>query len=130
MDNFSFLSNAHPEVIDSMFQQYLESPSSVDVGWARFFEGFQFAKADFKSGGAIPENVQKEFKVINLIHGYRQRGHLFTKTNPVRQRRAYTPTLEIENFGLEAADLTTVFQAGAEIGIGAATLQDIINHLE
>ena len=130
MDNFSFLSNAHPEVIDSMFQQYLENPSSVDVGWARFFEGFQFAKADFKSGGAIPENVQKEFKVINLIHGYRQRGHLFTKTNPVRQRRAHTPTLEIENFGLEKNDLETVFQAGAQLGIGAAKLKDIVSHLE
>ena len=65
---------------------------------------------------------------MNLIHGYRQRGHLFTKTNPVRQRRKYMPTLDIANFGLEPADLETVFQAGNEIGIGPAKLKDIIAH--
>lgn len=130
MDNYSYLSNAHPEVIDSMYQQYVENPSSVDEGWARFFEGFQFAKADFTSGGAIPENVQKEFKVVGLIHAYRQRGHLFTKTNPVRQRRSYAPDLSIENYGLDKSDLETVFQAGAQIGIGPAKLKDIVAHLE
>src|SRR5690606_14728377 len=84
---------------------------------------------DFESG-EIPENVQKEFKVIELINGYRSRGHLFTKTNPVRERRKYSPTLAIENYGLEQSDLQTVFQAGTEVGIGPATLKEIIDHLE
>ncbi|MDZ4823763.1 MAG: 2-oxoglutarate dehydrogenase E1 component, partial [Flavobacteriales bacterium] len=74
--------------------------------------------------------LQKEFKVINLINAYRQRGHLFTKTNPVRERRKHTPPLNIELFGLNDADLKTTFQAGSEVGIGAATLHDIIAHLE
>jgi 2-oxoglutarate dehydrogenase E1 component len=130
MDTYSYLSNAHPEVIDSMYQKYLQNPAEVEESWARFFEGFQFAKADFSSGGAIPENVQKEFKVINLIQAYRQRGHLFTKTNPVRQRRSYQPTLDAENFGLTQADMETVFQAGSQLGMGAAKLKDIISHLE
>ena len=55
---------------------------------------------------------------------------MFTKTNPVRERRKYSPTLEIENFGLEQSDLDTVFQAGNDVGIGAATLREIIAHLE
>ena len=38
----------------------------------------------------IPEHVQKEFQVVRLIDGYRMRGHLFTKTNPVRDRRTYS----------------------------------------
>lgn len=131
MDKYSYISNAHPEVIDSMFAQYKQNPESVDITWQKFFEGFEFAKADFSSPqGGIPENVAKEFKVIQLINGYRQRGHLFTKTNPVRERRKYSPTLEIENFGLAAADLDTVFQAGNEIGLGNAKLRDIIAHLE
>jgi hypothetical protein len=37
--------------------------------------------------------------------------------------------LEITNFGLTDADLNVVFQAGEEIGIGAAKLSDIIAHL-
>ncbi len=72
----------------------------------------------------------KEFRVINLIHAYRTRGHLFTKTNPVRARRDYSPDLRIAHFGLEEADLDTVFEAGSEVGIGPASLRDIIGHLE
>ena len=68
--------------------------------------------------------------MLDLIHGYRTRGHLFTQTNPVRARRTYTPTLALENFDLSEADLETVFQAGNEVGIGPATLRNIVAHLE
>ncbi|MBD3639293.1 MAG: 2-oxoglutarate dehydrogenase E1 component [Crocinitomicaceae bacterium] len=129
MDKFTYVGNSDVNAIDDLYQKYIENPESVDIQWARFFEGVDFAKTDFESGG-IPENFQKEFKVINLINGYRSRGHLFTKTNPVRERRKYAPTLDIENFGLEKADLQTTFQAGSEIGIGPATLQEIVDHLE
>ncbi|MCL4118593.1 UNVERIFIED_CONTAM: hypothetical protein GTU68_016088 [Idotea baltica] len=78
----------------------------------------------------IPEQVQKEFQVVKLIDAYRTRGHLFTKTNPVRARRKYAPTLEIENFGLSQNDLDTVFNAGDILGIGAQSLREIRNHLE
>ena len=71
-----------------------------------------------------------EFKVVNLIMAYRLRGHLFTKTNPVRRRRQYAPTLDIENFGLTQDDLKKKFDAGNIIGIGNATLQAIIEHLQ
>ena len=72
---------------------------------------------------------QKEFQVVKLIEGYRTRGHLFTKTNPVRNRRTYSPNLEVENFGLSQDDLSTVFNAGAIVGIGPSTLSTIIEHL-
>jgi 2-oxoglutarate dehydrogenase E1 component len=130
MDKVTYVGNADVTAIDYLYKEYLNDPQSVDIGWQKFFEGFDFARTNFDDDGAIPENFQKEFKVINLIQGYRTRGHLFTKTNPVRDRRKYTPTLEIQNFGLEEADLNTVFQCGEEIGIGAATLKDIIAHLE
>ena len=130
MDKVTYVGNADVTAIDYLYKEYLNDPQSVDIGWQKFFEGFDFARTNFDDDGAIPENFQKEFKVINLIQGYRNRGHLFTKTNPVRDRRKYTPTLEIQNFGLEESDLNTVFQCGEEIGIGAATLKDIIAHLE
>ena len=65
-----------------------------------------------------------------MIDGYRSRGHLFTKTNPVRARRKYEPSLDIENFDLSQNDLDTVFNAGEILGIGAQTLREIISHLE
>ena len=129
MDKFSFIGNADVNAIDDLYKKYQTNPESIDIEWVKFFEGFDFAKSDFESG-EVPENFKKEFKVINLINAYRNRGHLFTKTNPVRERRTYTPTLDIENFGLEQSDLNTVFQAGDEIKIGPSTLQNIINHLK
>lgn len=83
------------------------------------------------SNSNIPDEIRKEFLVMNLIEAYRSRGHLFTKTNPVRDRRTYSPTLSIENFGLSTADLNTKFNCAIEIGLKeATTLQNIINRLE
>ena len=130
MDNYSYLSNAENSVIDDLYAQYLRDPELVETGWRKFFEGFEFSKANFEKGEGISQDMHQEFKVINLINGYRSRGHLFTKTNPVRERRKYSPTLDIENFGLDKSDLNTVFQAGAEIGIGPETLSNIVSHLE
>lgn len=93
MDKFSYMSNAHGSSIEELYDQYLEENSSVEYGWQKFFEGFEFARTNFEDHGVIPENMNKEFKVIQLINGYRNRGHLFTKTNPVRERRKYKPDL-------------------------------------
>lgn len=130
MDKVTYVGNADVTAIEYLYKSYQSDPQSVDIGWQKFFEGFDFARTSYEDQGEIPENFQKEFKVINLINGYRTRGHLFTKTNPVRDRRKYTPTLDLENFGLAEADLDIVFQSGNEVGIGAATLRDIVSHLE
>jgi len=132
MDKFSYVGNSDVNAIEDLFIQYQKDANSVDKTWQDFFKGFEFAKTDYSSqnNGLIPENVSKEFKVINLINGYRMRGHLFTKTNPVRQRRKYKPDMSIEVFGLSEKDLDTVFQAGTEIEIGPAKLRDIVSHLQ
>lgn len=130
MEQLSFLGNADIGSIETLYNQYKQDPQSVDSQWRIFFSGFELAllrqpEAEAAGGGLM----DKEFAVINLINDYRRRGHLFTKTNPVRSRRTYTPTLAIENFGLTQADLNTPFRAGSEIGIGTASLQAIIDHL-
>ncbi|MBL1279893.1 MAG: 2-oxoglutarate dehydrogenase E1 component [Fluviicola sp.] len=130
MDKVTYVGNADVNAVDNLYEMYLKDPESVDIGWQKFFEGFDFARTNFEDGGGVPENFQKEFKVINLINGYRNRGHLFTHTNPVRDRRIYTPSLAIENFGLSEADLDTVFQVGEDIGMGPATLRAIVQDLE
>ncbi|ADY52928.1 2-oxoglutarate dehydrogenase, E1 subunit [Pseudopedobacter saltans DSM 12145] len=133
MDNLSYLSNADSAYIDSLYQSYKENPQSVDFGWQKFFEGFDFGLQSDADGsvpqpvisGATPDHVLKEINVLNMIDGFRTRGHLFTKTNPVRERRKYYPGKELETFGLSDADLDTVFNAGVEIGLGPAKLRDI-----
>lgn len=129
MDKYSFLNAAHTAHFAELYDQYLINPDSVEPSWRAFFQGFDFG-IEQQADVEIPEDVLKEFRVVKLIDAYRGSGHLFTKTNPVRRRRQYSPTLDIKNFGLDQDDLKTVFSAGDIIGIGAATLADIIIHLE
>jgi 2-oxoglutarate dehydrogenase E1 component len=141
MDPYSFLNAAHTSFFADLYDKYLKNPDSVEPSWRAFFQGYDFgseshgffneeAVVSTAAISEMPENMQKEFQVIRLIDGYRSRGHLFTETNPVRERRKYSPTLDLENFGLTEADLNTVFSAGEIIGIGAATLTDIVAHLK
>ena len=132
MEKFTQVGNQEIAAIEEFYQEYLNNPESLDESWRLFFKGFELARKNFKSSGPgqSPELMDKEFAILNLIHGYRQRGHLFTKTNPVRARRKYSPTLAVENFGLEQADLERTFQAGNSIGIGPAKLKDIVAHME
>ena len=136
MDKHSYLSNGDTAALDALYQQYLNDPSSVDAGWARFFEGFELARTSYEalpnvqvtSGGDA--QLRKEFLVLDYINAYRQRGHLFTRTNPVRERRKYSPPLDLPTYGLSDADLDTVFAAGNEVGLGPAKLRDIIALLD
>jgi|JI9StandDraft_1071089.scaffolds.fasta_scaffold01221_14 2-oxoglutarate dehydrogenase E1 component len=136
MDKYSYLSNVDSAWLDEQYQHFLKDPASVDPGWARFFEGFELARTEhamlpgvqFSSGTG--DAMAKEFKVLEYINAYRQRGHLFTRTNPVRERRTYTPPLDLVSYGLAASDLDTVFAAGNEVGLGPAKLRDIIALLD
>ena len=130
LDQFSFLNSIDIDYIDELHQRYLVDKKLVEPSWQSFFDGYEFSKFNYEQVDQIPINVLKEFRVINLINAYRSRGHLFTKTNPVRDRRKYNPTLEIKNFGLDNEDLLTVFQASEQVGLNPSTLNDIIIHLE
>jgi 2-oxoglutarate dehydrogenase E1 component len=146
MDRFSFLNAAHTEFFAQLYDQYLENPDSVEPSWRSFFQGFDFGMETYNGErpvehiinaapgtvdySQISDKLQKEFDVLKLIEGYRTRGHLFTKTNPVRERRTFEPNLDITNFGLSSADLNTVFDAAKIIGIAPCSLTDIVKHLD
>ncbi len=129
MNNLSYLGSENSAYIDSLYQLYKQDPESVDFGWQKFFEGYDFGSG-IETRTETPEHFLKEIKVLNMINGYRTRGHLFTKTNPVRERRQYFPGKELETFGLSDADLDTVFNAGIEVGLGPAKLRDIRELIE
>ena len=130
MDPYSFLNTAHTAYFAELYDEYLINPESVESTWRAFFQGFEFGIDKASKKEDIPENILKEFKVVKLINAYRTRGHLFTKTNPVRDRRKYSPNLDLENFELSKDDLELSFSAGEIIGIGNSTLADILIHLE
>ncbi|WP_092176167.1 2-oxoglutarate dehydrogenase E1 component [Cyclobacterium xiamenense] len=152
MDKYSYISNAHVAYIDELYEDYRKDPESIDGSWKAFFDGFEFAINKYgedENGGAEAassttvngnlatkgtimdmEQLPKEIKVRALIHAYRSRAHLRSKTNPVRERRDRKALLDLEDFGLDKNDLDTTFQAGNEIGIGDARLSKIIESLK
>ncbi len=144
MDKYTYIANADGEYIDELYKAYQQAPESVDFGWRKFFEGFEFSEAYTGNGHTTATNAAsaetkvseaagesaKEVAVRNLIHAYRTRGHLRAKTNPVRDRKDRKARLDLADFGLSEADLDTVFQVGDVIGIGAATLRDIVASLQ
>ena len=135
MDKFSFLNAAHTGFIADLYDQYLVNPDAVEPSWRSFFQGYDLANEDYsfseeETPVGIPQEVRKEFLVADLINGYRTRGHLFTETNPVRDRRQYSPTLELDNFGLDENDLNKEFSAGDILGLGRVKLSVIVNHLK
>ena len=130
MDKYSYISNAHVAYIDELYEDYKKDPEAIDSSWKAFFDGFDFAINKFgeeENGGASAvaqtpangnlatkgtimdmEQLPKEIKVRALIHAYRSRGHLRSKTNPVRERRDRKALLDLKDFGLEKADLDIV----------------------
>ena len=142
MDRFSFLNAAHTAFFADLYDQYVVNPDSVEPSWRSFFQGFDFANELVSSDelsehitssvatGAVSEKTVKEFNVLRLIEGYRTRGHLFTETNPVRDRRTYEPTLDLAHFDLSDADLNTVFDAAKMINMPPSSLSAIIDHLK
>ena len=133
--DFSHLSSSDITYIDSLYDQYRNNPESVDQSWQHFFQGFEFSKPTFgtSSGtldGVTDESLRAEFNVFRLIQSFRSRGHLLADTNPVRPRKDRKARISLEEYGLTEADRTKVFHAGNLLGIGPATLDNILDHVK
>src|SRR5690606_7768365 len=119
----------------------------VDPELKKFFEGFDFAVgsgaasvngngAHAVSAPATTESLtssigwRKELGAYRMILGYRNKGHLIAKTNPIRPRKDRDANLNLPFFGLDESDLDKTFQVGERVGLGATTLRNIWNHLE
>src|SRR3977135_1120170 len=151
MKDFSFITNSHPAYIEGMYQDFVKNPDAVDPEFRKFFEGFDFALTQGKpSNGAngapaagtaarpagstvltTADGVdwKKELGAYRLILGYRNKGHLLAKTNPIRPRKDRGANLELSFYGFTEEDLDKNFFAGNLIGLGTTTLRQILQHL-
>ncbi len=143
MKDFQYITNSHPAYIESLYKDYINNPESVDGDLRKFFDGFDFAVI---SGGVATTNKtttngtsaaaksdidwMKEIRAYRMILGYRNKGHLLAKTNPIRKRKDRGANIELEFYGFTDADLDTVYYAGNLIGLGPTTLRNIQAYLE
>jgi len=147
MKDFSYITSSSPAFIENMYLEFVKDPNSVDPEMKKFFEGFDLAVGNgsvatkaatvAKSTTAEPTESltsdngwRKELGAYRMILGYRNKGHLIAKTNPIRARKDRDANLTLAFFGLEEADLDKTFQVGERIGLGATTLKNIWGHLE
>lgn len=147
MDKYTYIANSDGAYIEDLYNSYKQDPSSVDEGWKKFFEGYEFSvtypelsKEHGKSVGGKTTNVadtsshkvdiRKEMEVVHLIRGYRSRGHLLATTNPIQKRKDRKPQLDLADFNLGPQDLNTVFEAGVEVFGRPATLKEIVDSLQ
>ncbi|MFZ9969043.1 MAG: thiamine pyrophosphate-dependent enzyme, partial [Bacteroidia bacterium] len=125
MHQFSFLTASDAIAIEGLYQQYNNDPASVDLEWARFFEGFDFAVRDgLASVGVSSQDALQEVQVALLLEAYRSRAHLIAQTNPIRPRKDRNPGLDLATFGLSESDLSRVFSA-----TGGKTLESALDHM-
>jgi 2-oxoglutarate dehydrogenase E1 component len=147
MDKYTYIANSDAAYIEELYNSYKQDSTSVDEGWQKFFEGFDFyqkypASGNGQANGAIngkevtstgrvdAAQIRKEMEVVHLIRGYRSRGHLLATTNPIQKRRDRKPQLELSDFSLGAEDLDLVFEAGTEVFGRPATLREIVDSLQ
>ena len=155
MKDFSFITNSHPAYIEGLYQDFVKNPDAVDPDFRRFFEGFDFAVTQGKNGSAngtptaakspstggasstggaftTTDGVdwKKELGAYRLILGYRNKGHLLAKTNPIRPRKDRGANVDLAFYGFTEEDLDKNFFAGNLIGLGTTTLRKILNHLQ
>jgi 2-oxoglutarate dehydrogenase E1 component len=128
--SYSFVSNAHPAYIEGLYKQYQQDADSVPSGWKEFFLGFDYAQGGEAVASVSAGLSPKEFAVLGLIEGYRERGHLLSTTNPIRRRKHRFPQLNLSDYGLSEADLNQTFAAGAELGLPNASLSQIVERLQ
>ena len=145
MKDFQYITSQHPSFVENLYQDFVKDPASVDPEFRKFFEGFDFAvssnaKPANGNGAAVKEaqpvaaesgiRWKHELGVYRMILGYRNKGHLIARTNPIRKRKDRGANLNLEFFGFTEADLEKTFQAGNLLGLGTTTLRNIIEHLQ
>lgn len=149
MKDFSYITNSSPAFIENLYRDFVKDPDSVDPEMKKFFEGFDFAQNSTVTNGNVknstnPVNLSaattallngdvdwmREIRAYRMILGYRNKGHLVAKTNPIRPRKDRGANIGLSFYGFTEADLDKESQAGNLVGLGTTTLRQIYNHLE
>src|SRR5258706_7369387 len=141
MKDFSYITNSSPAFIENLYRDFLKDPDSVDPEMRKFFEGFDFAINNALPNGngktvlatpvvetskvSPPADIavdwMREISAYRLILGYRNKGHLEAKTNPIRERKDRGANIGIAFYGFTEADLDKDFLAGNLVGLGTTS---------
>jgi 2-oxoglutarate dehydrogenase E1 component len=120
--------------VESLYEQYLADPTSVDPKWRQYFAGLAAATdrahgpirdalakrawdvraVAAPAGASTPDSGVKQAAVARLAQVYANRGHLLADIDPLGlMNRPVPEVLELKHFGLGEGDLDTEFYTGS-----------------
>lgn len=119
-----------PEFLDALYSQWQKDHNSVDQQWDWFFRGFDMAAgAPHPAVGARDATSDRVLAVGDLIHSYREMGHLIANLDPLGHNNVRHPLLELSEFGLTEADLDRTVATGTFGGGAPLPLRQLIEML-
>ncbi len=140
------------EFIQGQYEAYLRDKSSVDPQWAYFFAGMEMAggisvsaagekqiaapAAGVAPAGISPEAAElqkapgKFMQIGDLVHSYREMGHLVADLDPLGHNMTHHPLLELSEFNIDESDLSRVVTAEGFRGGLRAPVGEIVRQLK
>ncbi|QYH19921.1 multifunctional oxoglutarate decarboxylase/oxoglutarate dehydrogenase thiamine pyrophosphate-binding subunit/dihydrolipoyllysine-residue succinyltransferase subunit [Corynebacterium aquatimens] len=106
-----------------------------DKFWGAIFDSLEIPYAPLRWAQDLPDTgINKDTRIMQLIHSYRARGHLIADTNPLRWHQPGLPKpdsrdLLLESHGLTIWDLDRTFHVGGFGGKETMTLREVLSRL-
>ena len=148
------LSGANATYVETLYEQYLKNPDSIDPAWRGYFDALPQAAAPEQAHSIVIAGVaartqasarapatpapaaaasEKQAAVSRLMQIYSNRGHLIAHIDPLGLLQRPRPrVLDLDFAGLSEADLDTEFYTASRNDWipRRATLREIIARLE
>jgi len=123
--DLDFILRTNPDYIEELYRQYQRDPNAVGADWAHFFAGFEFGGSGGAPATAAAPAAEAEpiSGVLDLIHTYRELGHLVADLNPLGGNLTAHPLLE---FDFSEADLDRTLQCPTFRRQPQATLRELV----
>lgn len=103
-DSLERIARTNPKYVEELYQQYRRDPDSLPGDWALVFTGYEFG-LNATSAAPHADRDGNPPGVLDLVHSYREFGHLIADIDPLGRRPDEHPLLKLEQFGLREDDL-------------------------
>lgn len=140
------LHSGNAEFIDSLYEQFMRSPETIDAHWRSVFEDLTPGAEQAAPGGdgsapapertealsdaGLEARIQKQIAVLQLINAYRFRGHRQADLDPLRQiERPIVAELDPAFHGLSERDFGVSYSTGSLFGAEYAALGEILRRV-
>ncbi len=122
---FSFATATNVSYLEEMYEKFKSDPKSVDEGWQKFFDGYEFAITNGAGAESASTGDQEAAMVEAYINAYRVLGHLSAHLNPLLPKPPIRDDMRPEKHGLKDVNPTRKFLAANLPGNAPRTFAEI-----